>query len=213
MGLLDTKRKSKLAVWAERSGKEYSAKLWGYIMSLTFLNKVPYTNRQGVWGLILRIFLIIVILMVIMRMALRGVRATELVLIAFMIRAIIPRGKKGKLTHYDEVMTRIDFAPDQMRIVYHNIDRHDRQGDRTEEYTIAHSGIQKMDYRAESNALTIWSKPLVQISNNTGGRQVKDYRDSADVCELVLYPTDDVKAPLLSQIEEIGRWSSGLEKI
>lgn len=173
----------------------------------TFTNKFVFTNKRMLKGAIVKLLLALILLITILKIGLDGFSVYVLYVAVVCIGLI---KLNGSPTFEENVATRLEYENGTITICYMNLDRHDKLGRRNENYIIDTKDIKSIDYNDELFKLSIVSKADVKITSKDGEVIEKDYRNTNDYCENVLYLPDDVREPILAMVKNICNESGNL---
>jgi len=168
--------------------------------SYTFNNRFVFDNKKVMAGILFKLIMSIIGILLIAQLIMNGFSVMTVFIPIFVISLFIP---KGPPTFEADILTRVSIENGVLTISYMNLDRHDKLGIRNEYHTILPTQIKKIRYNDKYFKLQIVSKGLVKITNSSNEVIEKDYQDSDESCQNILYLTDEVREPLLQMIKSI----------
>ena len=177
--------------------------------SYTFGNKFVFDNKKVMAGILFKLIMSIIGILLIVQLIMNGFSVMTVFIPIFIISLFIP---KGAPTFESNILTKVSIENGALTISYMNLDRHDKLGIRNEYHTILPNQIKKIRYNDKYSKLQIVSKGLVKITNSSNEVIEKDYQDSDEICQNILYLTDEVREPLLQMIKSICDNSTFLQK-
>ena len=165
-----------------------------------FNNKIMIDNSKVIIGTIVRVLCLIIAIVLLLTLGLRGTSMLIILIPLLLLNLVIPR---GPAVYNESVVTTISLENGLLKIVYKDLDRHDNLGVRTEEYIIAPMDIRQISYNEQYNKLSIVSKAQVRIISDQQEIIEKDYRNSNDYAENVIYPTEEIRDSMLEFVKKI----------